>query len=167
MPAWTHFLRCAGAVAVAVASISPGSSVRAQSIVETIVALDRASPLDHPSVERLLGRALDCRKPAPANDVTFCEARNLELAGVKVGSVDFRNTGRGSILVLDDLAGPCIPADLESRFGQGPRQSNCTDGVVCVYATYKRPWGLLAIGLGKDWSATCAKSVVFNADNAR
>lgn len=168
MSIWIHFRQCAGAIVAAAASatlLCP--PVQAQSLVETIAALDRASPLERQGVERLLGRSLDCREPAPSNGVMFCEARNLELAGVTVGSVDFRRTKTGSILVLDDLAGPCVPADLEGRFGQGPRDSPCTDGVVCVYANFKRPWGLLAAGLGRDWKAKCAKSVVFNTESAR
>ena len=52
--------------------------------------------------------------------------------------------------------------EFDQQFGQGFVHSTCTDGVICIYRSYKRSWGILSAGLDRDLSAKCAKSIVMN-----
>ena len=99
----------------------------------------------------------------PASGRTDCAAQRLEIAGVKIGFVDYRVGNRGGVIILGDLTGQCVAiADLKKQFGPGFEHSACTDGVVCIYQSFKRFWGSLNAGLGKDLAATCAQEVTFS-----
>jgi hypothetical protein len=152
-----------GGMALAATKLAfAGPTAGPQRFLEFLSAVDQAQPPNRADLEHLIGRTLQCMED-PTGRID-CSAQDVEFAGVKVGGVDFRWTrNNGSILVLDHLTGECVRVDeFDKQFGQGFVHSSCTDGVICVYRSYRRSWGILSAGLDRDPSEKCAKSIVMN-----
>jgi hypothetical protein len=94
----------------------------------TIAGLDRAEPIYPEALERLFGGKPHCKDPDNSDGRIDCDARDFELAGVRVGGLDFRLTpNRGSLLILQPLEGDCLAVDsFDEQFGKGVLTGSCT-----------------------------------------
>jgi hypothetical protein len=128
-------------------------------VAELIAAVERAEPIDRDQVEHLIGRELHCE------DIGDCEARDIPLAGVTVGYLDFRHGPKGSLLILKDFSGQCVSVDaLLRRYPPNNLINGCTDGHTCMYWEISRRWGKLSIGVPDDPApARCATSIVMDS----
>jgi hypothetical protein len=145
---------------LAVLHAAPAPQNHPQTFVELIASIDQTEPLDQSALERLIGRRLQCTE----GDRIDCDARNIEVRGVKIEHLDFRSSRLGSLLILEPADGQCAPIEaLTARFGPFAFTNGCTDGHTCSYAEAKRPWGKLSLGLDEAPSAKCASSVMLNS----
>ncbi len=156
-----HPIQIALVMSLAVFSAAPAApgQERSSRFIEFVASVDRSEPIDRKAVERLVGGELRCS----GSTYLYCDLRDLNLGAVKVGHLNFRKTGHGSILILGELSGECVPvAALQRRFGLGRLSQGCTDGHTCFYWETKRPWGSLRIGVRDTPPADCATDVVLD-----
>lgn len=128
------------------------------SLLVLVSELDAAGPLDRQKLERIAGIAVPCGDAG-------CGATGLRLADVEIGRITLYDQPRGTMVIFEDLHGGCVAGeDFARRFKLGPPESNCTDGVICIYRAAERRWGRLSIGLPEDENAPqCIRSVILDA----
>ena len=153
------------ALLAATAPVSAQPGEQSHTFLSLIQALDKAEPIDRSALERALGHKLQCTKVDPRSGRFDCGADNLQVGSVKIGKVDFRAGGFGSLLGLEDLAGDCFQVtELDGQFDRGFDHQACADAI-CWYRTYPRGWGRLSAKLGRNSDAKCAKSIILNVDS--
>jgi hypothetical protein len=135
---------------------------RPRHFLDLISAIDKIEPVTLESLEGLIGRHLQCQH-FPDGPIDCDDRQGLNVSDVKVGRIDFRlGAKRGSILILEDLAGDCVRlADLDVRFGKGQIMQHCADAT-CYGSVHLRSWGQLVANMGDNWAAECARSITLS-----
>jgi len=162
---WYAYLMRATAILVLLlaAGAAPSRADPATMTLEQfVVAADRAEPLGRAELERMLGRSLVCDTRFARLD---CEARDVAFADRTVGRISLRGgEAPGSILMLENFAGPCLPPEpLRSRFRLDRIENSCTDGKTCIYLSGKRRWGDMALGVEGQPQDACIIDIVLNS----